>query len=410
MAGVEVTAVTSPSPISEEVEQRLSIHQLLLLAESVTSEYFAGEVEPVWLATVAYIESGGNPNARRFEPSLGCPSLGLTQVLLVTARWLITDTTPKLPPGKMAHRPVGSPVPRPPEIPEPTQQTLIDPFISMWYGAAYLQYLSIYKFTARDEEWIIRSYNIGPEGVTTKDNDQYYARYVKVKQVIEEGLKACAIGGALYQISSGETLYAIARAHLRSLDELLAANPEISDASAVLIGQLLVIPGKPRPKVAGTRESSPVGTGTSRLRAASGATPVETSSYAGSDSGSEYENGQRGARGSMVFLALAAGCILMAGLGGLFSLRRPREQRTRVRGQRPGRGVGAEAGSVARAPARVPAPQPQGRGKQEYVVLSGDTLWGIAREHGTTVQGIIDANPALSQTSLSVGTRLSIPK
>lgn len=51
MAGVEVTAVTSPSPISEEVEQRLSIHQLLLLAESVTSEYFAGEVEPVWLAT-----------------------------------------------------------------------------------------------------------------------------------------------------------------------------------------------------------------------------------------------------------------------------------------------------------------------------------------------------------------------
>jgi hypothetical protein len=33
------------------VETRLSIHQLLLLAEAVTTEYFAGLVEPIPLAT-----------------------------------------------------------------------------------------------------------------------------------------------------------------------------------------------------------------------------------------------------------------------------------------------------------------------------------------------------------------------
>lgn len=66
------------------------------------------------LPAVAYIESGGDPSAVRYEPSVDSSSVGLCQTMLLTARWLVTDTTPKLPPEKLVCRPVGAPIPRPP--------------------------------------------------------------------------------------------------------------------------------------------------------------------------------------------------------------------------------------------------------------------------------------------------------
>jgi LysM repeat protein len=45
-----------------------------------------------------------------------------------------------------------------------------------------------------------------------------------------------------YQVRSGDTLYSIARRVKRSLGQLLAANPTITDPNRITVGQLLIIP------------------------------------------------------------------------------------------------------------------------------------------------------------------------
>jgi membrane-bound lytic murein transglycosylase D len=44
-----------------------------------------------------------------------------------------------------------------------------------------------------------------------------------------------------------------------------------------------------------------------------------------------------------------------------------------------------------------------------YVVKSGDTLWGIARSMGTSVQALQQANPGLSVRKIAVGQKITLP-
>jgi LysM repeat protein len=43
-----------------------------------------------------------------------------------------------------------------------------------------------------------------------------------------------------------------------------------------------------------------------------------------------------------------------------------------------------------------------------YTVVSGDSLWGIARKNGTSVEAIQSAN-GLSNTTIRIGQQLTIP-
>jgi membrane-bound lytic murein transglycosylase D len=47
--------------------------------------------------------------------------------------------------------------------------------------------------------------------------------------------------------------------------------------------------------------------------------------------------------------------------------------------------------------------------ERTHTVRSGDTLWGIAREHGVSVPELAAANGITTQTRLALGTRLTIP-
>lgn len=45
-----------------------------------------------------------------------------------------------------------------------------------------------------------------------------------------------------------------------------------------------------------------------------------------------------------------------------------------------------------------------------HTVVSGDTLYGIAKMHGVSLQAIIDANPAMDPYNLRIGMRICVPK
>lgn len=46
---------------------------------------------------------------------------------------------------------------------------------------------------------------------------------------------------------------------------------------------------------------------------------------------------------------------------------------------------------------------------ETHVIRYGDTLWGIARQHGTTVSAIVRANGLRDANNVPIGTRLVIP-
>ena len=92
---------------------------------------------------------------------------------------------------------------------------------------------------------------------------------------------------------------------------------------------------------------------------------------------------------------------------------------TIIAGQRlqiPGRAPAARerhAETQAVPAAVVAATDPQdfasSGGPQVHTVRTGDTLWGIAREHGVTVPELAAANGIDTQTRLALGTRLTVP-
>lgn len=61
-------------------------------------------------------------------------------------------------------------------------------------------------------------------------------------------------------------------------------------------------------------------------------------------------------------------------------------------------------------PEQPPAPDPAPPGQQVYVVKSGDTLWKIANQFGTTVQKIIEMNKLDPNAYIWVGQNLTVPE
>jgi soluble lytic murein transglycosylase-like protein len=101
------------------------------------------------VANIAMIESSGNTMAMRYEPfipHLGRPdySAGLMQVLTSTAEWMARD---------MGYTAYGS---------NPTKDSMLNPRVSLYYGAGYLDYLAKYRGGPHSIEWIVQSYNAGP--------------------------------------------------------------------------------------------------------------------------------------------------------------------------------------------------------------------------------------------------------
>lgn len=133
--------------------------QVRNLAQSTVTSHFP-RVDPNMLVSMAWIESSFRADAIRYEPHINDGSTGLMQTLVGTAHWLWEQ---------MGARAFG----------EPTPQSLLDPAQSMYFGAAYVNWLRTYGGKARSEEWIVRAYNGGPgwETRAVSQTANHWAKY-----------------------------------------------------------------------------------------------------------------------------------------------------------------------------------------------------------------------------------------
>lgn len=137
-----VRAAKAEEGATVSISTKLTEAQVRELAQQTVRQYFP-QVDPEMLVAMAKIESSFDPLAYRFEKHLDDASAGLMQTLESTALWLFND---------MGAKAKG----------RPTMASLMQPDVSMYFGAAYVNWLRRYRNQPRGEEWIVRAYNGGP--------------------------------------------------------------------------------------------------------------------------------------------------------------------------------------------------------------------------------------------------------
>lgn len=153
-------------------DRALTTQEVYAVARFVSDNYFNGEIYPVLLTAMAYVESSYKPWAIRNE-SGGRQSIGLLQTLLGTASDMY----------RRGYDHMGA----------PTATNLKDPVVSMYFGAAYVDWLfnaypGNFKTGTNDYyEWFIRAYNGGP-GWEQSERGRSMTKnhYAKVKAAMEK--------------------------------------------------------------------------------------------------------------------------------------------------------------------------------------------------------------------------------
>jgi soluble lytic murein transglycosylase-like protein len=171
-ATVLLAAALALAVVLAHLEKVLSLARQLSAAEVralalVTTERHFPHLDPLMLQAIAVTETRNDPAATRYEPRLRDVSVGLMQTLVSTAVWLAQDK------GYGAY---GVPSPR----------DLYRPEVSMYFGAAYLDYLQRFQGEPRSEEWVVRAYNGGPGAAASAATLMYWQRYQHAKMQLGE--------------------------------------------------------------------------------------------------------------------------------------------------------------------------------------------------------------------------------
>ncbi|OVA03203.1 Lytic transglycosylase-like SLT domain [Macleaya cordata] len=138
--------------------------EMKAVAAIIVRRHFVSQIDPDMICAIAELESDRQPLAMRYNRKTKETSVGIMQMLPKTAVWLVSE---------MGYRTY--------EI-EGNLELLHRPFISVYFGAAYLKWLSSYDGKDRNEEFVVRAYRGGPKKATHKSTLDYWRRYLSVKQ------------------------------------------------------------------------------------------------------------------------------------------------------------------------------------------------------------------------------------
>lgn len=158
---------------------RLTEREVRTLANYVVKTYYPS-VNPLMLMAMAKIESSFITTTSRYESHVTAwtadkkadTSLGIMQTLTVIARDMYTK-------GAASY---GNPARHTGVLP-PLNHLLYNPLASMYFGAAYVDWLRRHPRVGNSERAIVESYNAGP-GNSNTQSQNHYAKYNAAKAVL----------------------------------------------------------------------------------------------------------------------------------------------------------------------------------------------------------------------------------
>ncbi|OMO78498.1 Lytic transglycosylase-like, catalytic, partial [Corchorus capsularis] len=138
--------------------------EMRAVAEIITRRHFHSQIDPDMICAIAELGSDRQPLTMRYDKKTKLTTIGIMQIAPKTAEWLVRECNLAL-----------YPVEEDPDI-------LYRPFVSVYFGAAYLKWLSNIDNIKRTEEYIVRAYKGGTKKATHKSTLPYWQRYLSVKE------------------------------------------------------------------------------------------------------------------------------------------------------------------------------------------------------------------------------------
>ncbi|KAL5731354.1 hypothetical protein ACHQM5_004092 [Ranunculus cassubicifolius] len=132
----------------------------------VVRRHFLSQIDQDMIRAIAELESDRQPLKTQYNKKAKGNTLGIMQILPKTAEWLVSEM------GYRAYEIEGDSV------------LLHRPFVSVYFGAAYLKWLSTFDGKERSEEFVVRAYRLGPKKATHKSTLDYWQRYLSVKHTL----------------------------------------------------------------------------------------------------------------------------------------------------------------------------------------------------------------------------------
>ncbi|KAF9587635.1 hypothetical protein IFM89_004467 [Coptis chinensis] len=138
--------------------------EMRAVVDIIVCRHFMSQIDQEMICAIAELESDRQPFTTRYNKKVKDAALGIMQILPKTAEWLVSEM------GYGEYEIKGDPT------------MLYRPLISVYFGAAYLKWLSNFEGKERNEEFVVRAYRFGPKKAAHKSTLDYWQRYLSVKQ------------------------------------------------------------------------------------------------------------------------------------------------------------------------------------------------------------------------------------
>ncbi|KAG1326410.1 Endo-type membrane-bound lytic murein transglycosylase A [Cocos nucifera] len=140
--------------------------EMKAVAKIVVHRHFDSQLDPDVICAIAEISSGRQIVAQQYDRKNREMRIGIMQIVPDIAEWLVREM------GYRNYNIEGDPT------------LLYRPFVNVYFGAAYIKWLSCYDGKDRSEEFVIRAYKGGIKKATHKSTKDYFQRYLSVKQIL----------------------------------------------------------------------------------------------------------------------------------------------------------------------------------------------------------------------------------